>query len=147
VVIANGHQEQVLERLLRGEDLGTLITGTARQQKLRARKKWIAFFHRPQGRVVVDEGAAKAITDKGFSLLPVGVRGVEGRFAAGSLVDICDEAGAVLARGLSSYDERDIGRIMGKRSAEIAELLGERHHEEVVHRDNMVLMHRQAKGA
>lgn len=140
VLIANGYDEQILERLLLGEDLGTLITGTSRQQKLNARKKWIAFFHRPQGSVYVDAGAGRAICDKGFSLLPVGIRRTEGRFRAGSLVNIRTENGDVIARGLSSYDREDVERIMGMRSADIPDVLGVQHYEEVIHRDNMVLV-------
>lgn len=140
VVIANGHQQRILERVLEGEDLGTLITGTAHQQKLKARKKWIAFFHRPQGSVYVDEGAGKAICEKGHSLLPVGVSRTEGRFRAGALVNIRDEHGKVIARGLTAYDRNDIERIKGKRSVDIPFILGDRHFNEVIHRDNMVLM-------
>ena len=102
VLIANGHEEMVLERLLHGEDLGTLITVTSRQQKMKARKKWIAFFHRPQGSVYVDNGARRAICEKGFSLLPVGICRTEGRFRAGSLVNIRTESGEIIARGLTS---------------------------------------------
>ncbi|MEX0680047.1 MAG: glutamate 5-kinase [Balneolales bacterium] len=140
VVIANGHQEHVLDRLLRGEDLGTLIVGTSRQQKLKARKKWIAFFHRPQGSVIIDEGASRAICDRGFSLLPVGVLRTEGRFRAGSLVNIRNNDGEIIARGLTAYDRDDIELIKGKRSSEIPAVLGDRLYAEVIHRDNMVLI-------
>ncbi len=142
VVIANGRQEQVLRRVLDGEDIGTLITGTAHQQKLRARKKWIAFFHRTQGSVYVDEGAGRAILEEGHSLLPVGVERTEGRFRAGALVKIRTADGKTIARGLTAYDREDIERIKGRRSVDIPFVLGERHFVEVVHRDNMVVMAR-----
>ncbi|MBP3191294.1 glutamate 5-kinase [Natronogracilivirgula saccharolytica] len=140
VVIADGYQENVVARLLSGEDLGTLITVSSEEQKLKARKKWIAFFHRPQGSLFVDEGAANAITEKGHSLLPVGVSKVEGRFRAGSLVNIRKSDGKVIARGLTAFDRDEIERIKGKKTVEIPRILGERHHIEIIHRDNMVLV-------
>ncbi len=140
VIIADGHQQNVLQRLLQGEDLGTLISGPANRQRLKARKKWIAFFHRPQGSIFVDEGAGQAITREGYSLLPVGVSRTEGKFRAGALVNIRNAEGKTIARGLTSYDREDIERIKGKRSADIPFILGARHHVEVIHRDNMVLM-------
>ncbi len=140
VVIANGNQDQVLRRILDSEDVGTLITGTSNQRKLNARKKWIAFFHRPQGSLYVDEGASSAILDQGHSLLPVGVVRTEGRFRAGALVNIRDRNGKTLARGLTAYNRSDIERIKGLRSADIPFVLGERHFKEVIHRDNMVLV-------
>ncbi len=140
VIIANGYQENILEQVLQGDDVGTLITVASNRQKLKARKKWIAFFHRPQGSVYVDEGAGRAITHKGHSLLPVGVRRTEGRFKAGSLVNIRTEKGNIIARGLTAYDREEIERIKGKQSADIPIVLGDRHHIEIIHRDNMVLM-------
>lgn len=140
VIIANGHRQDVLQRLLQGEDLGTLISGSANRQKLRARKKWIAFFHRPQGSIFVDDGAGQAITREGYSLLPVGVQRIEGKFRAGALVNIRNAEGKTIARGLTSYDREDIERIKGKRSADVPFILGARHHVEVIHRDNMVLL-------
>ncbi len=140
VIIANGHQENILERLLGGEDLGTLVSGPASRQKLKARKKWIAFFHRPQGSIYVDDGACRAIVKKGHSLLPVGIRRAEGKFRAGSLVNIRNTEGKTIARGLTAYDRDDIERIMGKRSVDVPFVLGDRHHVEVIHRDNMVIL-------
>lgn len=142
VIIANGMEKNILERLLQGEDLGTLISGTSTRQKLRARKKWIAFFHRPQGSIYVDDGAGKAIVAKGHSLLPVGVQRTEGRFRAGALVSIRTADGKTIARGLTAYDRDDIERIKGKKSADVPFILGDRHHVEVIHRDNMVLVKR-----
>ncbi len=142
VIIADGHQPDILERLLAGEDHGTLIRGASNRQKLRARKKWIAFFHRPQGSIYVDEGAGRAIVAKGHSLLPVGVQRAEGKFRAGALVNIRNAEGRTIARGLTSYDREDIERIKGRRSADVPFILGDRHHVEVIHRDNMVLLTR-----
>lgn len=140
VIIANGMEQDILERLLKGEDLGTLISSTSTRQKLRARKKWIAFFHRPQGSIYVDDGASRAITRKGYSLLPVGVQRTEGKFRAGALVNIRTAEGKTIARGLTAYDREDIERIKGKKSADVPFILGDRHHIEVIHRDNMVLL-------
>lgn len=139
VVIADGVYDQILRRILDGEDVGTLITGSARQQKLKARKKWIAFFHRTQGSVYVDDGAARAILEEGHSLLPVGVVQTEGRFQAGALVNIRTGGGKTIARGLTSYNRDDIERIKGRRSADIPFILGDRHFKEIIHRDNMVI--------
>ncbi|MDI6402600.1 glutamate 5-kinase [Balneolaceae bacterium ANBcel3] len=140
VVIANGHQQDILNEVINGRDVGTLIMCRSDQKKLNARKKWIAFFHRPQGSIFVDDGAVAAIIEKGFSLLPVGIERTEGRFRAGALVNIRNVKGKVIARGLTSYSRDDIERVRGKRSADIPFVLGDRHHEEVIHRDNMVLI-------
>lgn len=140
VLIANGHEPRVLQRLLEEEDMGTLIVCPSKTQKLKARKKWIAFFHRPQGSIIIDQGAEKAIIHHGHSLLPIGIQSAEGRFRPGSLVNIKTGTGEIIARGLTSCGREDIDRIKGKHSDKMDALLGERHHKEVVHRDNMVLM-------
>ena len=104
-----------------------------------ARKSWIAGSLAPLGRLVVDDGAARALAD-GRSLLPAGVREVEGRFDRGDPVSVRDSGGRELARGLSAYDSESARRIAGRRSAEIEAILGWRGRDVIVHRDDMVLI-------
>lgn len=141
VVIANGNEEGVLRKILDEKDTGTLILPANGKQRLNARKKWMAFFHRPKAGIVVDEGAVDAIRNRGNSLLPVGIVKTFGRFEPGSLVNVQSPEGQIIARGITSYSREEIERIKGRRSAEIAAILGENHYfEEVIHRDNMVIM-------
>ncbi|MCO6414948.1 glutamate 5-kinase [Siccirubricoccus sp. KC 17139] len=104
-----------------------------------ARKRWIAGSLAPLGSLTVDEGAARALS-RGSSLLPAGVRGVEGQFHRGDPVSVRDATGRELARGLSAYDAEDAGRIAGHRSEEIEAILGWRGRDEIVHRDDLVLI-------
>jgi glutamate 5-kinase len=104
-----------------------------------ARKRWIAGSLAPLGALVVDDGAARALA-RGSSLLPAGVRRVEGQFHRGDPVSVRDAEGRELARGLSAYDAEDAGRIAGHRSEEIEAILGWRGRDEVVHRDDLVLL-------
>ncbi|MFU8860680.1 MAG: glutamate 5-kinase [Cyclonatronaceae bacterium] len=140
VVIANGLEKQSITKILQGSDTGTLILPDENHRKLRARKKWIAFFHRPGGAVVIDDGARDAILQRGNSLLPVGIIATEGHFAVGSLVNIKSCDGTTIARGLSAYSYEEIGRIKGHRSADLPRLLGENRFDEVIHRDNMIIL-------
>ena len=104
-----------------------------------ARKRWIAGSLQPLGTVVVDAGAARALV-AGRSLLPAGVRDIEGTFNRGDPVDVRDVHGAALARGLSAYSAEDMRRIAGHRSEEIEALLGWRGRDEAIHRDDLVLL-------
>ncbi|WP_236038472.1 glutamate 5-kinase [Belnapia arida] len=104
-----------------------------------ARKRWIAGSLAPLGALVVDEGAARALA-RGSSLLPAGIRRVEGQFHRGDPVSVRDAEGRELARGLSAYDAEDAGRIAGHRSEEIEAILGWRGRDEVVHRDDLVVL-------
>ncbi|MCA1801386.1 MAG: glutamate 5-kinase [Rhodothermaceae bacterium] len=140
VVIANGLQSGIISQILQGIDTGTLILSDGNRNRLRARKKWIAFFHRPGGSVIVDDGAIDAIKQRGNSLLPVGIRDTEGSFAIGTLLNIKSTDGTTVARGLTAYSRDDIQRIKGRRSADLPGLIGNYRSEEVIHRDNMVLM-------
>jgi glutamate 5-kinase len=104
-----------------------------------SRKRWIAGSLAPLGSLVVDAGAARALA-RGSSLLPAGVRAVEGSFHRGDPVSVRDEAGRELARGLAAYDVEDARRIAGHRSEELEKILGWRGRDEIVHRDDLVLM-------
>jgi glutamate 5-kinase len=104
-----------------------------------ARKQWIAGALRPNGAVTIDAGAMQALRT-GKSLLPAGVVGVSGRFARGDTVSVLDRQGNEVARGMAAYNDKDASRIIGKRSAEIEALLGFRGRDEMIHRDDLVMM-------
>ncbi len=136
-VIAHGRTPDVLERILAGEPLGTVIQ--PRPQRMGGRKRWIAFFDHPRGQLHVDAGAARALVGEGRSLLAVGVTAVEGDFDRGASVRIIDPGGAEIARALVNYAADALRRIAGCHSSRIAEILGCCEYEEVVHRANLVL--------
>ena len=136
-VIANGVAEDVLSRLSKGEALGTLLLPG--EQRLDARKRWIAGMARPKGKLTLDEGAVKALKQGGRSLLPVGVTAVEGEFQRGDLVVCIDGSGAEVGRGLANYAVQDASRLLGQSSDQIAEILGYVGDQELIHRDNLVV--------
>jgi len=125
LVIASGKKQQVLAKIVEGQNEGTLFV--PQPNRLKGRKRWIAFFHHPKGTLVVDEGAKRALRDQGKSLLPPGIAGCEGDFAAGDVVRICDPDGTEFARGISDFNS-DL--IKQKQLPRI----------EVIHRDNLVIL-------
>lgn len=131
VVIANGRTDGVVSDAAAGRDTGTLIAAASTQ--LSHRERWIALFHRTQGVLVVDDGAREALEKKGRSLLPIGIKTVQGEFDAGAVVAIHDLTGRVIARGLTDYSSTELALIKGKRSADLPADTAE-----VIHRDNMV---------
>ena len=137
-VVASGRRRQVVSRILAGEPLGTLFL--PRPERLSSRKHWIAFTREPQGTIRVDEGAVTALRERGKSLLPSGVVEVSGRFRSGDLVRIVDPRGHEFARGLAGYAAEEVGRIRGLRTSEIEQALGYRATDEVIHRDDLVLL-------
>ncbi len=136
-VIASGRSDNVLQRLAAGEALGTLLLPD--DDRLTARKQWLASHLQTAGRVVLDVGAVKAVTEQGRSLLPVGVKAVEGQFRRGEVVACVDESGRQIAVGLVNYSAEDSKRIIGQASDKISEILGYMSDEELMHRDNMAL--------
>lgn len=136
-VVAGGRADRVLERIFDGEPLGTLFEPAA--PRMRGRKRWIAFFDRPQGTIRVDAGAAEAIRLRGRSLLAVGITAVEGAFGRGAPVRIIGADGAEIARALVNYSSEDLRRIMGRPSDRIASVLGCCEYPEVAHRDNLAV--------
>ena len=135
LAVIAGAGERVLRRVLSGEEVGTLLIPSGR--RLRKRKHWIRHTLHPRGTLVVDEGAARAVLERGKSLLPSGVKRVDGQFSPGDAVKIVAEDGRELARGLVNYSSEEIDAIKGLQSAEIERVLGCCTHEEVVHRDNL----------
>jgi glutamate 5-kinase len=141
MVIAHGREPNVIRRIMAGEEVGTIFL--PRAAKLRSRKRWIAYAALPNGRIIVDPGAAKAMLEDGKSLLPVGVSDVDGNFEAGDMVSVMvDEDGKrrEIARGLVNYDSADLRRIQGCRSKDIPKRLGHRDFDEAIHRDNLVVL-------
>jgi glutamate 5-kinase len=137
--LVNGADPEALNRVLAGEDGGTFFS--PRKDPLEARKFWIAFASARTGAVVVNEGARRAIVEKGTSLLPVGVVGASGDFDKGDTVAILDEDGREFARGVSYYASSEVTRIRGCRTPDLATALGAAYSEdEVIHRNNLVLL-------
>lgn len=137
-VIASGRGENVLVRLRAGEVLGTLLL--PEQDSLAARKQWLAAHLQHAGRVVIDAGAARALRDGGKSLLPVGVKKVEGDFTRGEVVACVDERGVQVAVGIVNYSAAEAQRIAGQTSDKIEKLLGYMDAAELMHRDNLVVL-------
>ena len=138
VVIANGRRKNILLDVLDGRRVGTLLLPS--EKKLSSRRRWIGFGTRPRGTLRVDEGARRALVKRGKSLLPSGVVAVEGAFKKGDVVNIADESGRLIARGLVNYPADAARLIAGHKSAEIPGLLGDRPYTEIVHRDNLVIL-------
>jgi glutamate 5-kinase len=136
--IVPGREPEVLQRLFAGEPVGTFFL--PKTHKLASRKHWIAYTLRPKGFLVLDEGACRALREKGKSLLPSGIREVRGRFGVGDPVHCLDADGHAFAAGLVNYDSSDIEKIYGRHTSEIEDILGFKDSDEVVHRDNMVML-------
>jgi glutamate 5-kinase len=139
MVIASGRTQGVLARILKGEAAGTYFAPKA--DRLGARKRWIAFAVPPHGRLAVDAGARAALTQHGKSLLPSGIAKVEGDFAAGEVVGlVSDGDDREFARGLVNFDADELRKIQGAKTREIEPRLGYKSFDEVIHRDNLVLL-------
>ncbi len=137
MIIAPGREPLVLERIFAGEEIGTFFA--PHKPSLTARKFWIAYHQKPSGTLILDQGAVKALQQKGCSLLPAGIKEVQGDFPRGACVACCDETGRLVAMGFSNYSSGELRRILGRHSREISRLLGTQRKEEVIHRDNLVL--------
>jgi len=137
-LIINGRKPGTLSRALSGREVGTLFLPSGKS--LNRRKHWIAYTLRPRGRVHVDPGAVAALSRHGKSLLPSGVSHVEGDFDRGACVLVCGPDGVEFARGVVDYSRQEIERILGHKSAEIETVLGYRYGDEIIHRDNLVIL-------
>lgn len=139
LVIASGTEKDAVSRILAGENIGTLFV--SRENRLQFRKRWLAFGARIKGSVIVDEGCARALHKAGgCSILPAGIIGVSGEFEAGSTVSVLDMSGRELARGLARYAASELEQIKGCRSSEIENILGHKNFDEVIHRDDLVIL-------
>ncbi len=138
VVIANGREPDVLVRIAQGEQIGTFFP--AQVNKMESRKRWMLSGLASKGKVTVDQGAVSALKKQNKSLLPAGVVKVEGKFRRGDIVDILDERGNRIGCGIANYSSSDIATIAGKHSDTIGSLLGYDYGDEVVHRNNMVII-------
>jgi glutamate 5-kinase len=137
--IADGSDFSVLDQVFSGADVGSLFPASS-PVRMKARKRFLAFFSEPTGRIVVDAGAEDALCRQGRSLLPGGVVAVEGGFARGDTVCIVNADGCELGRGVTNYSQTEVARIRGAQSSQISEILGEDVcFEEVVHRNYLVL--------
>jgi glutamate 5-kinase len=137
VIMANGAEPRTLDRIFDCESVGTLFLphGTS----LPAWKRWLGFTARPKGKILLNEGAKAAVREQGKSLLPVGIIEVQGTFAKGDVLALCDMTGTEFARGLTNYSSDDGRQIIGLRTEKIGEILGSIPYEEFVHRDNLVV--------
>lgn len=139
LVIASGTEKNAITRVLQGEELGTLFV--SRENRLQFRKRWLAFGAKIAGSIVVDDGCAKAIRKAGgCSVLPAGVFAVQGEFLPGSTVSVIDKDAHELARGLVHYSSAELEQIKGCNSGEIANILGHKNFDEVIHRDDLVIL-------
>jgi len=136
-LIGDGYHHGLLD-VLSKETCATIFLPST--HKMSSRHRWIAFSGSPQGTLTVDDGAQKALREKGKSLLPAGVKNVAGSFKAGDNVEIKTMKGAAIGRGLVNYSSEEIRCIMGCKTAAIAALLGSKEFDEIIHRDNLVVL-------
>lgn len=137
MLLAHGQEPLVVTRLLKGEPLGTLFLPNAR---ISGRKRWIAYSRAPKGRLFLDNGACHALQQAGKSLLPAGIRRVEGSFNYSDTVSCLTENGTEFARGLVNYNATETAKLAGKQTKDIKKILGYRDYDEIIHRDNLVLL-------
>ncbi|MEZ6045293.1 MAG: glutamate 5-kinase [Planctomycetaceae bacterium] len=138
VILANGRDPHVLDKVLAGEEVGTLFL--AEGQTIPAWKRWIGYTITPKGKFVLDDGACRALRESGRSLLAIGIVSATGHFDQGEVVSLVDRDGHEFARGLTNYNSDQIMQIAGKRTPEIEAIFGSIPYVEVIHRDNLVVM-------
>ncbi len=137
-VIVGGRIENSIKRVFDGESVGTLLYSY--EPPIAARKRWLAGQLQSRGTLTLDPGAVSALREKGRSLLPVGVNAVSGEFLKGELVICCDKKGQEIARGLINYGSDECAKILGAASSDIEDILGYRDYQELIHRDNLILI-------
>jgi len=138
LLIADGREENIIIKIFKCEDLGTLFIPVA-NQPMRSKQRWLSFFSRASAKIIIDDGAKTALLQKGRSLLPSGILTVEGIFQRGDTVNICDLNKKILAKGLSNYSSEDMLKILGKKSCEVRKTLGSGD-DEAVHRNNLAVI-------
>lgn len=137
-VITQGKQPQNILEILEGKDLGTQFEPQCQTDN--ARKRWISYGLIPMGKLYLDSGAVKAITNRGTSLLPAGIIAIEGEFSTSDAVQLCNQEGMEIGRGLVNYNSSEIDQIKGHHSTKIASILGYDSSDTVVHRNNLVML-------
>lgn len=137
-LIANGKKKNVISGFFEGREGGTLFL--PKIERMTRRKHWIGFTVKPRGKIAIDGGAKEALEKRGKSLLAAGIKKISGEFSAGDSVELCSEGGKVFARGLVNYNSSDLEKIKGRKTAEIRSILGGKGVDEVVHRDNLVII-------
>lgn len=137
VVIADGFNPRLAD-ILEGKTIGTFIK--PQKSKINGKKKWISFNTKIKGTLVVDDGAAKALAGRRKSLLPSGITAVEGEFKEGAVVGIANLNGEIIARGMTYYSSTDVRRILGKKSEQIEKIIGKTYYDEVIDRNNLILV-------
>ena len=138
VVIASGKLDNVIIKIIEGQKIGTTISSSGK--KLESKKRWLSTgIYESKGILIVDEGATKAILEKGASLLPAGILNIKGDFYRGDIISIKSDSGTTFAWGISNYSSNDIKLIKGKDSKNITELINKKHEPEIIHRDNLVI--------
>ncbi|MBU2699798.1 glutamate 5-kinase [Sporomusaceae bacterium BoRhaA] len=138
MVIALSSREEVLRRILSGEAVGTLFL--SKENALHVRKRWLAFGSRLHGSVTIDKGCEQALLEDGSSLLSAGITAVEGDFEQGNTIRVFTTNEQEIARGLVNYSAADVEKIKGRHTDEIADILGNKPYDEIIHRDNLALL-------
>ena len=139
VIIANGMQSEILSKIMNYDNVGTLFVPY--NKKITSRKRWIGFTVKPKGKIYIDEGALSALQKKGKSLLPSGVVKIDGKFVKGDVVSIVDvDENKEVARGLMNYSDDEVRKVKGLRTSLIKKTLGYKPYDEIIHRDNIVLL-------
>lgn len=138
VSITSGKKPELLSEIICGRECGTFFSPS--REKISQKKCWIAYSSRSKGAVILDDGAVKAVTGMGKSLLPTGIVGVEGNFEVGDPVNCLNSQGKRVAKGLSNYSSGDMKKIMRRKTSEIEGILGYKYSDEAIHRDNMVIL-------
>ncbi len=136
--IGSGCQPDVIDQLFAGSEVGTFFL--PKSEKLQSRKHWIAFTLKPKGELIIDSGACRALVEGGKSLLPSGILEVQGRFKVGAPVVCLDQSGKKIATGLVNYRSVDIEKVKGVRTSMMESILGFKDSDEVIHRDNLVIL-------
>ncbi|NLA74587.1 MAG: glutamate 5-kinase [Deltaproteobacteria bacterium] len=141
VIIANGYTKNIIRKVMKGEEVGTLFL--PQTKTICGRKHWIAFTRAIKGEIIIDDGAVKALIKNGKSLLPSGVIGLSGKFNRGDSVQIVDRNGNEIAAGMVDYSYSELEKIKGLNSQKIEDMLGFKHNDEIIHRDNLLITNGQ----
>lgn len=138
VVIINGRKAGLLTKLMDGKKVGTYFE--PKKQRMSSKKGWIAYGVRAKGTIYLDDGAVNALLKMGRSLLPSGIAKVEGNFDVGDYIRCLNKGGKKIAKGLTNYSSEDLEKIKGKKTSDIEKALGYKYSDEVIHRDNLVVV-------